>query len=318
MLRTGILLFAALAFAGCSTQYLEPEPVENTRPDVVFEPPIAEITSSPLARIPFPPPLPRVAIVLTNSQPAYADVARELAGHLKKYEIYDLSDAGQVPITVMRSINDSDTGAVVAIGLRAARSSVAMAEKPVVFSQVFNYRAHDLLQENSRGVAALAPLDAQLAAWKELDPTVTRIGIIVGTGSDDLIADARRAADRHGIDLLVRETQSDQETLYVFRRIIHDIDGFWLFPDSRVLSARVLQQMLQEASRQQVPVAVPSESMLQLGAKISMSTVASDIAATIIRVLREIQVSGLAQVPPITQLSEIRVATLDTPQVVER
>ena len=46
----------------------------------------------------------------------------------------------------------------------SAQSSVAMSDIPVVFSQVFNYHDHGLLTENSRGVAAVAPLDAQLAA----------------------------------------------------------------------------------------------------------------------------------------------------------
>ena len=279
---------------------------------------MAEIKTTSLARIPFPLRLPPVAIVLTNKQPAYADIALELTRHFRKYKIYDLSESGQVPVSVLRVINDSNPGAVVAIGLRAARSSVAMSEKPVVFSQVFNFQQHDLLQQNSRGVAALAPLDAQLAAWKDIDPTVARIGAIVGEGHDDLIADARQSAARHGIDLRVQVTHSDQETLYVFRRMIRDIDGFWLLPDNRVLSARVLQQMLEDASRHHVPVTVPSESMLQHGAMISMSTVASDIAATIVKVVRQIQAGGLAEVPPITQLSEIRVTTNDTTQVVDR
>ena len=109
----------------------------------------------------------------------------------------------------------------------------------------------------------------------ELDPTIVRVGAIIGEGHEDLIEEAQQAAEEHGIDLRVQVTTSDQETLYFFRRMIRDIDGFWLFPDNRVLSGRALQEMLAEASRQHVPVNVPNESMLQLGAKISMSAVAS-------------------------------------------
>ena len=93
--------------------------------------------------------------------------------------------------------------------------------------------------------------------------------------------------------------------------MIRDIDGFWLFPDNRILSGRVLQQMLDEANRLRVPVAVPNESMLKMGATISMSTVASDIAETIVNIVREIQAGNLERVPPISQLSEIRVETND-------
>ena len=76
--------------------------------------------------------------------------------------------------------------------------------------------------------------------------------------------------------------------------------------------------MLDDANRQQVPVAVPSESMLKLGASLSITTVAEDIARTIVKVIREIKSGRLEELPPITQLSEIRVETNGAIQVVER
>lgn len=313
-----VMLLAVLALPACSLQRFQPQTTGDAQPEVIESIPIDSVSVTPLQRTPLPPQLPPVAIVLTNSQPAYADVARELTRHFKRYEVYDLSTSSQPPVSILRSINDSNSGAVIAIGLRAAQSSVSMSQKPVVFSQVFNYTEHDLLGRNSRGVSPLAPLDAQLAAWKRIDPTATRIGVIVGSGHEELIEQAKTAADRHDIELHVQETTSDQETLYVFRRMIHDIDGFWLFPDNRVLSPRALKEMLAEARRQQVPVNVPSETMLQLGAMISMSAVPSDIARTIVSIVRHIQAGELQHIPPITQLSEIRVVTNDTTQVVER
>jgi len=309
----GILL------SGCSTLYPDavPQPVEP--PEVVVDrTPLETINVTPLSRQPWEFELPSVAIVITNSQPAYADVAVELAERLENYEVYDLGGDSQPPVSVLRRINDSNTDVVVAIGLRAAQSSVAMADKPVVFSQVFNHQDHDLLNENSRGVAAIPPLDAQLAAWKKIDPTLVRVGVIIGEGHGELIERARRAAERHEIELRVQITHSDQETLYFFRRMIRDIDGFWLFPDNRILSGRVLQEMLDDANRQQVPVTVPSESMLKLGASLSITTVAEDIARTIVRVIREIKSGRLDGLPQITQLSEIRVETNGAIQVVER
>ena len=323
MLGTGILgkgktalaiVLAAAVLSGCSTLY----PDGILQETVVVETPLETIVVTPLARRPWDPGLPPVAIVLTNTQPAYADVAEELASRLDNYEVFDLDDRSQPPVSVLRLINDSNSGVVVAIGLRAAQSSVAMAEKPVIFSQVFNYQEHDLVGENSRGIAVLAPLDAQLAVWKKIDPSITRIGAIVGTDHDELMAAAEIAAEKHGIELRMQVTHSDQESLYMFRRMVRDIDGFWLFPDNRVLSPRVLREMLNIADRQQVPVAVPQQSMLSMGATISFSTVAADIAATIVNIIRQIQSGELDQVPSITQLSEIRVETNGTLKVVDR
>ena len=316
------LVLAAAGLSGCSLlpspvePMPAPEPVEPAPEPVIVAPPPA---AKPTARvtIPEPAPLPPLAIVLTSGQAAYADVAEALAQQFENHKIYDLSERGRPPVTVLRTINDSDSGIVVAIGLRAAKSSVAMSNKPVVFSQVFNYQDHGLLNENTRGVASVPPLDAQLAAWKEVDPTLARIGAIIGEGHEDLIAEAEVAAARHGVELLVHVTRSDQETLYFFKRMILDIDGFWLFPDNRVLSGRALQQIMEDAQRQHVPVLVPSESMLQMGASISISSVASDIAATISRVIRQIQAGDIESVPPITPLSAIRVLTNDAFKVVD-
>ncbi len=314
------VILVGILLSGCSTLYPDgvPQPVEPPEVVVVDTTPIETIRVTPLSRQPWEFELPSVAIVITNNQPAYADVAVELAERLENYNVYDLGDDSEPPVSVLRRINDSSTDIVVAIGLRAAQSSVAMADRPVIFSQVFNHQDHDLLGENSRGVAAIPPLDAQIAAWKKIDPTMVRIGVIIGEGHDELIEDARRAAERHDMELRVQITHSDQETLYFFRRMIRDIDGFWLFPDNRVLSGRVLQEMLDDANRQQVPFTVPSDSMLKLGASLSITTVAEDIARTIVRVIREVKFGRLASLPPITQLSEIRVETSGAIQVVER
>ena len=294
---------ALLIFAGCATQTIDQVPID-------VKPPIVVDTTDP-ADIPKPPPLPPVAIVLTGGQAAYADVAAELARQFEENVVYDLSDKSVPAISVFRSINDSKSAAVLAIGLNAAQSSVAMSDVPVVFSQVFNHQDHDLVNGNSRGVAALAPLKAQLKVWKKIDPTLTRVGLIIGGGHDDLMAEAEIAAADLDLELHVEIANSDQETLYLFRRMVRDIEGFWMFPDNRILSARVLKQMLDEANHLQVPVVVPNEFMLSMGAAISISTVASDIAETIVSIVRRIQAGEIDKVPPITHLSEIQVKTND-------
>lgn len=314
-------LLVGLLLSGCATWPTEDATVAPTDPidvAVIDTTPIDGVKVTPLSREPWDFELPGVAIVLTSNLPAYADVAVELARRLDNYKVYDLGEDDTPPISVLRRVNDSNSDVVVAIGLRAAQSSVAMSEKPVVFSQVFNHQDHNLLTATSRGVAAIAPLDAQLAAWKKIDPTIVRVGVIIGEGHEDLIEEALRAAEKHDIELRVQVTHSDQETLYFFRRMIRDIDGFWLFPDNRVLSGRVLQEMLSDANRQQIPITVPSNSMLELGATMSITTVATDIARTIVKVIREIKAGNLNGLPPITQLSEIRVETNGAIQVVER
>jgi len=311
-------LVLVLQLAACASQDAAPVDVPpdlippiaaDTAPDIELLPPIGIAKR----RLPPPPPVlpepPGVAIVLASRTPAYEDVAIELSQRLGRYSIYDLSDKSQPAEDAFRLINDSDSGAVVAIGLPAARIAVALAQVPVVFSQVFNYRDDGLVTGNSRGVAALAPPEAQLGAWKSANPALTRIGAIIGPGHEALVDEAQIAADTLGVQLTVATVDSDQEALYQFRRMMNEIDGFWLFPDNRILSSRSLREIFAQARQRNVDVAVSNDALLTLGAGISISTVAADIADTIVNVIRRIEAGQLDDLPDLTPLNAIQVST---------
>lgn len=256
---------------------------------------------------------PKVSVVLTSRTPAFEDVATALAEHIDDLSIYDLGDKSQPPISAFKLINDSPTDVVVAIGLRAARSSAALSAVPVVFSQVFNHRDHGLLKDKSRAVAAIAPMQAQLAAWKEAEPDLTTIGLVIGPGHDDLLLEAELAADRHNVQLVTAVVTSDQQALYDFKRMVRNIDGFWLLPDNRILSGRALNEIFEHSKRRGVSVLVPTPAMLSSGATISVSTVANDIAERIQDVVQSIVDGDIHQVPSVTPLTAIHVQVADKP-----
>ena len=257
--RAARLVVASLLLVGCATAPppAEPEPVKP--PVHAPEPPVRAPSPPPQPEPPPPPAAPpAIAVVLTNRSTAYEQVATALAALFEDISIYDLSDKSQPADTAFKLINDSDADAVV------------FAAAPVIFSQVFNYQDYELLKPTSRGVSAIAPLDAQLRAWKDLQPTLSRVGLVLGPGHDTLIDDAEL-----------------------------------------VLSARVLREMIGQANRRGVAVLVPSRSMLSMGASISVSTVAADIAARIRDIVGEIDDGNLEAVPPITPLTEVLVETND-------
>ncbi len=310
---TAIVAFA-IALAGCSTTVVEPDPVAvQIEPVEALPMPLLERRSIDYAT-PQPRPVIKpasISVVLSSRAEAYEEIANALGEYFEGFSVYDLSDRSQPPVTAFRLINDSDTDAVIAIGLRAAQSSVAMSNTPVVFSQVFNYAEHGLLSEISRGIAAVPPPGTQLAEWKRIDPSLKRVGMILGPGHEELVEAARIAASEHGVELLVHEANSDQETLYVFRRMMRKIDGYWLIPDNRVLSKRVINEILTESRNRDVQVLAPSDAMLEMGAALSITSVAADIAAQIHMVVKQIHDSGIASVAAITPLSAFRIVTSD-------
>jgi len=251
--------------------------------------------------------VPKVAVVLSSRAPAFESVALALAGEVEDAEIYDLSDRSLSVRDAFEAIHASGASAVVAIGLRAATYARDFTELPVVFAQVFNAADAGLYRDRMRGVSVLPPLERQLAAWRELNPELGSVGAIVGDGHQILLDEAQAAADSHGMQFVYRLARSDRETLYHFTRMVPAIDGFWLFPDNRVLSANVLREMLAYARRHDVQVAVFNESLLELGASLSATPPPDDVAAAVSEVLLELEAGRFDALPPLSPLSDVSI-----------
>lgn len=320
VVRVLMVLLAILA-TGCAELPPQPEP----EPPPVREVPPPESPAPIESQPAVPPPAPvqaetpapvveeplrdSIAIVLSNRTPAFENVATSLSALLDDYLLYNLADKSLAPPAVFAGIADSPTQVVVAIGLDAAREAILRSTVPVVFCQVFNIGDSHDTRVPVKGVASIPPLELQVAAWKTLNPGLKTIGAILGSGHDDLIDEAKQATALHDIDMNYRITDSDRETLFAFERMAPAIDGFWLFPDNRVLSLEILHEMLDYAARHHVQVAVFNDAFLQMGATVSSTTVDTDIAETVLSVATRLARDDSADLPYITPLNEVRMRT---------
>ncbi len=289
----------------------EPEPIPQPQPEPVKPPPRPAPPPEP-EPVPEPEPDPfKVAVVISSRSSAYMDVSDALARLLDDVEVYDLSDRSLLPHEAFAAIHATEAGAVVAIGLRAAVFAQKYSELPIIFSQVFNVAENELTGDNIRGVSAIPPLAAQLDAWLEITPDLHGVGAIVGPGHATLLDEAATAAAQRGLNFEHRIAESDREALYLFTRMVPKINGFWLFPDNRILSASVLREMLSYASSHGVQVAVFNDSLLDVGASLSATTDTQDIARTVFDLLQQLQLVGLQELPELTPLHELKIRVSD-------
>jgi hypothetical protein len=277
------------------------EPTPESRPR-----PVPEAVPEPLAPV---PALGKIAIVMSDRSPAFENVASEISLQHADSLIYNLSDRSLAPPDVFASIEQFGSEVVIAIGLRAAREAIARSTVPVVFCQVFNIGPAGEASVPVKGVASTPPLALQLDAWRAVNPDLDTVGAILGDGHEELIAEARSATAANGIRLEFRVAKSDRETLFIFQRMAPRIDGFWLFPDNRVLSVAVLQEILAYASRHRVDVAVFNSGLLDMGATLSSTTVYADIASTALSVAARVSYDDADAVPYMTPLNEIEIRT---------
>ena len=306
-----------LVLSGCALIFPEPPPpVVTATPEPEPEPPppieVPRVAGPAPTQEPQAGPEPvfsHVAIVLSASLPAYVDIASELVAYLEDYNVYDLSSRNRTPRQAFSAIADSNAELVVAIGLFAAQVAKSFATVPVIFSQVFNVGENELVSDEIKGVAVLPPLDLQVEAWREMDPNIRNIGAIIGEGHDDLLAEADRVMQERGIKFHYAVAHSDRETLYQFNRLIRDLDGFLLFPDNRILSRTALTEIMTDAARHGVQVAVFNDSLLEHGATFSMMSVNTDVADNITIAMNEILDGNINDVAPLSALTKMRIKT---------
>jgi hypothetical protein len=235
----------------------------------------------------------KAAVILSDHSTSYESVAAELGNLLVEPVVFNLGDSGQSHEEVFADVAGSGVRVVIAIGLRAARAAAELSSVPVIYCQVFNFTEAKDVRIPVKGVAAIPPLSLQIAAWTEI-------------GHGRLLAEAAGAAVANGVSFHYRIARSDRETLYNFKRMAPEIDGFWLFPDNRVLSVPVLREMVDIAARHDVRIAVFNEALLELGVALSTAAVESDIAAAVISVAGEITGGAADSVPDLTPLRDLK------------
>lgn len=255
--------------------------------------------------------VPTGAIVLqSDDSPAYAEVAREIVRQWRGgLEIVHLDDEGALSADARRQVQTSPKKLVVAIGLAASREAAKLAGKKVVFCQVFNYEEHDLVRPWMKGVSALPPVAQQFRAWKELDPRLTRVAVIVGPGLRGLLAEAHAAARENGISLHYVQVDSDLGLRYAYEHLSKGVQGLWLVPDNRVLSADVLRDVFAYSRAHGRQVLATSEQFLSWGATLTVESDYGDIARQVLARLREGAGSATLPGPDVASLTRANVKT---------
>lgn len=241
-----------------------------------------------------PPPRPRsVALVLSADTTHYAAVAdaldERLPGAAARYRLQ-----GKDPATVLQAIQRAGHTEAVAIG-RQALALLAASELRVAYCQIFQPpgpAAGSAAGPAPSGVAALPGYAAQFDAWAAHRPGLARVGLITGAGRDEAAAEIEAAAGSRGLELRRAVVRSDKELLYVFRRMVPEIQGFLLYPDPRVLSPATLREVIAYAAKHDVEVLTYNRAIFDIGAGLLITADSAEVADKVLAVLDSPTASG--------------------------
>ena len=281
----------------------------------------------PAIPLPVTPPAEGVAILYSGSSPMQSAIAARVAERVgARVAAGDDGGGGENAVSVsgrahqplynididrdgfeadLDAAEAAGTGVIAAVGPAAfdlARQRFNASG--IVFSQVLTPGFDAAQNARIRGVAPVPPPALQFAAWAEVDPDLGRIGMITGADFAGSAPAAALAAAAIGAELVHRESSSDLETLYIFRRLAPEIDGLWLVPDSAILSTSVIESILALARELEIGVLVFSEALLDRGGLLSVEATADDVAAAVVAAIERMRAGEAHVLPPEIPLSE--------------
>jgi ABC-type uncharacterized transport system substrate-binding protein len=271
--------------SGCTKKEVKPEPVPAP---VVVAPVIENIPVRKEVKLRKAPP--PVVILVSRDIPAYQQVADELKRLVKKRAtVVSLSAGIKAHKQLSALLKKPEYQQFVAIGLTAAKEAKRLAgrEDEVVFCQVFNYQDYNLIGSRAKGIGALPGTSEMFITWSRMSPALNRVGVITGPGLENVIAAAANEASKHGIELQHKVVSTDKELLFEYKQMAPRLQGLWLLPDNRVLSGRIIKEVMSFSVRNTKQVAVFSEAILGLGGLLSVTTRPDEIAAKVAQRLRE-------------------------------
>lgn len=304
VLRWTAILFVCNGLVACSSITEVLDGAEATAPEAL--PPEPAVTAPPPPEI--DTPRNRVVILLSDDIASSTAIAQQITQRISNndYITVNLDGSRAISKSDSQRISDFDPDRIIAIGLLAARIGRNYADIPLVFCQVFNYADHDLITPTSRGVKFLPPFSLQLEVWKEIYPGLRTVGVVTGPNQNDIVAEIESAAKKHQVHVLKRTVASDKEALYAFKRLTPQIDGFWLLPDNRVLSPRVLKEIIAYGRKHGNQTVVFSPQLLDLGADISFSSRDADVAEAVVNLIDNASDRNALQIPAMTSLTTLR------------
>lgn len=204
-----------------------------------------------------------VLLVQSSSNSAYTDIVRGFRSACgRDSRLVVLSDFGSVD--VVRIVREDKPRVIVAVGDEALASVKTVRQTPVVAVMTLGLR-------NSAARPNVTGIDVFVDPASFIDVLETfkakRVGIIYNPGkSGSYVKRAAAAARRAGIDVVLREVQKPQDTVFALKEMDNGVDALWMVPDPIAVVRETLTGYFEFSLQRKVPVISFTAAHLRLGA----------------------------------------------------
>lgn len=180
---------------------------------------------------------------------------------------------------IVREIGTTRPDVIFAVGAKAAVFAKSNLEQfPLVYAMVINPEKYGLEGKNIIGIPLDVPAAEQFKVLKRILPSLRRIGIIYDPKrSGELVENAKGEAQDLGLSVKTVKIQNRNEVPNAIREMKDQVDALWMVPDSTVYSEESLPFIFTFTLDEKIPFMAFSESFVDAGALLSLSSDYEDV-----------------------------------------
>jgi ABC-type uncharacterized transport system substrate-binding protein len=231
----------------------------------------------------------KTVVLLTSTKLSiYDSVAKNIASQLDAtvYLAPNVSEANRPAL--VKSIADKHPDLLVTLGPFATTlAHEDLAQVPLIFAMVVNYRGHGLNGPHVMGISLETPPVAEFSQFMLVLPKLKHVLVFYSSLSTELLDQAREELKSLDITLDAVSVQGQADINAAFSSHAAQADAVWLMSDATVMTPETFSFLNRESLQNHKPfVASLSEEFAERGALMSVSVDFTSIAG---------QVAGIAQ-----------------------
>lgn len=203
-------------------------------------------------------------ILQSKRNPAYDEVLNgfNASRNLSKRVIV-LSDYAEVD--VVRIAREDRPLLILAVGDTALAMARKVRNIPVIALMSLDLQRFQSVQSNLTGIEMFVAPEHYCNLLRQMK--VRRVGVIYNPSrSGWYLRQARQAAEKAGITLVVREVTDPRDTLAKLASLAGKVDALWMLPDVTAVTRETAEAYFHFSQQQAVPVLSFSAGYLGLGA----------------------------------------------------
>ncbi len=166
---------------------------------------------------------------------------------------------------LVRIAREEQPAVILTIGDAALTAVKKVRRIPIVSVMALNLPSGKNIPANVTGVSMTIAPERYMTLFKKL--RVNRVGVIFSPKrSGGYVKRARLAAERTGVELVVREVRNPRQAMQQLATLKGNIDSLWLLPDSIAMTKETMDAFFFFAIKEGKPIIAFSEIYLSYGA----------------------------------------------------